>query len=98
MDSYDRLSNREIKYEMIVHAEINAILFARQDLRGMTLYTTPFMPCSRCASLIIQAGISKVVSYSVEENPRWKDSISLAKELFDEAEVELILLEKIYNV
>ena len=98
MDSYDRLSNRELKYEMIVHAEINAILFAPLDLRGMTLYTTPFMPCSRCASLIIQSGISKVVSYSVEENPRWKDSLSLAKELFDEAEVELILLEKIYNV
>ena len=98
MDSFDRYSNRDIKYEMIIHAEANAILFAKQDLHGMTIYTTPFQPCSRCASLIIQSGIQKVVSYSSEENSRWKDNFALAKQLFEEAEVECILLEKVYNV
>ncbi len=99
MDSFDRYSNRNIKYEMIIHAEANAILFAKQDLHGMAIYTTPLQPCSRCASLIIQSGIKKVVSYSSsEENPRWKDNFALAKELFEEAEVELILLQKVYNV
>ena len=99
MDSYDRLTNRDNKYEMIIHAEANAILFAHQRMNGMTLYTTPFQPCSRCASLIIQSGISRVISYEIEESKnRWTDSFKLAKELFDEAGVELLLLEKVYNV
>ena len=99
MDSYDRLTDRDNKYEMIIHAEANAILFAHQRMNGMTLYTTPFQPCSRCASLIIQSGISRVISYEIEESKnRWVDSFKLAKELFDEAGVELLLLEKVYNV
>ena len=99
MDSYDRLTDRDTKYEMIIHAEANAILFAHQRMNGMTLYTTPFQPCSRCASLIIQSGISRVISYEIEESKnRWTDSFKLAKELFDEAGVELLLLEKVYNV
>lgn len=99
MDSYDRLTDRDTKYEMIIHAEANAILFAHQRMNGMTLYTTPFQPCSRCASLIIQSGISRVISYEIEESKnRWVDSFKLAKELFDEAGVELLLLEKIYYV
>ena len=98
MDSYDRLTDRDTKYEMIIHAEANAILFAHQRMNGMTLYTTPFQPCSRCASLIIQSGISRVISYEIEESKnRWVDSFKLAKELFDEAGVEVLLLEKIYH-
>ena len=68
MDSYDRLTDRDTKYEMIIHAEANAILFAHQRMNDMTLYTTPFQPCSRCASLIIQSGISRVISYEIEES------------------------------
>ena len=99
MDSYDRLTDRDTKYEMIIHAEANAILFAHQRMNGMTLYTTPFQPCSRCASLIIQSGISRVISYEIEESKnRWADSFKLAKELFDEAGVELLLFEKVYHV
>ncbi len=105
MDSYDRLTDRDTKYEMIIHAEANAILFAHQRMNGMTLYTTPFQPCSRCASLIIQSGISRVISYQrffdseIEKSKnRWADSFKLAKELFDEAGVELLLFEKVYHV
>jgi dCMP deaminase len=102
MDSYDRLTDRDTKYEMIIHAEANAILFAHQRMNGMTLYTTPFQPCSRCASLIIQSGISRVISYEIDDSNdlfenRWTNSFKLAKELFDEAGVELPLLEKVYH-
>jgi len=103
MDSYDRLADRDIKYEMVIHAEANAILFAHQRMNDMTLYTTPFQPCSRCASLIIQSGISRVISYDIDDSNdlfenRWTNSFKLAKQLFDEAGVELLLLEKVYNV
>jgi len=98
MDSFDRLSNRDIKYEMIIHGEINAILFANQNLSGCTLYTYPFQPCSRCASVVVQAGITTVVSYECDTiNERWKTSFDLAKQIFEESEVELILLKN-YDV
>jgi len=90
-DSADRLHTRETKYEMIVHGEINAILFAKQDLQGTTLYTWPFMPCSRCAGIVIQSGIKTVVAPNCD-NTRWKESFTLSKTMFREAKVELILL------
>ena len=90
-DNIERLENRDIKYEMIVHGEINAIVFARQDLTNTTLYTYPFMPCSRCASIVIQSGIKTVIA-PFNNNPRWKDSFEITQTLFAEAGVELILL------
>ena len=90
-DNIERLENRDIKYEMIVHGEINAIVFARQDLTNTTLYIYPFMPCSRCASIVIQSGIKTVVA-PFNNNPRWKDSFEITQTLFSEAGVELILL------
>jgi len=81
-----RLENRDLKYDMIVHAEANALLFANAPVKGCTIYTWPFMPCSRCASLIIQAGIRRVVS--VENNePRWQSNFRLSQEMFCEAGV-----------
>lgn len=90
-DTDNRLHTREIKYEMIVHGEINAILFAKQDLLGSTLYTWPFMPCSRCAGIVIQSGIKTVVA-PLNDSPRWKDSFQLSQTMFAEAGVRLILL------
>jgi dCMP deaminase len=90
-DTDNRLHTREIKYEMIVHGEINEILFAKQDLLGSTLYTWPFMPCSRCASIVIQSGIKTVVA-PLNDSPRWKDSFQLSQTMFAEAGVRLILL------
>lgn len=73
-DKDEWLNNREEKYDRIVHAEINAILFAKEDLNGCTLYTWPMAPCKNCSTIIIQSGIKEVVSVT-NNNPRWKDSI-----------------------
>lgn len=87
-----RLHDRDTKYKIIVHGEVNAILFANKSLENCTLYTYPFMPCSRCASLIIQTGIKRVVSYNnIPE--RWKEEFELSKYLFKESSVELVLYE-----
>lgn len=90
-DAQERYDNREIKYEMIIHGEINAILFANRDLHNCTLYTWPFMPCSRCASIVTQKGISRVVA-PVNKDPRWEKSFNLSKDIFNEAKVKLDLL------
>jgi dCMP deaminase len=43
-----------------VHAELNAILYARRDLRGCTIYIT-CEPCQQCRQLLLAAGIERVV-------------------------------------
>ena len=59
-DEMWRLEDRETKLQLVVHAEVNAILAARGV--GDTIYVWPQLPCSQCAGLIIQAGIKTVVT------------------------------------
>lgn len=87
-DSEKRLVDRETKYDIIVHAEANALMFANKSVEGCTLYTWPFQPCSRCASLIIQSGITRVVSV-IHDDERWKKNFELARQLFKEAGIIL---------
>lgn len=92
-DSEERLNNRDIKYKMIIHGEINAIVLSKESVKGCTLYTWPFMPCCACASFVIQNKIKKVVApYS--DNPRWIESFKISEQLFKEAGVELVLVGK----
>lgn len=59
---------RPEKYERVVHAEENALLNAPFDTEGGTLYCT-LRPCHPCLGKIINAGIRRVVWYSVETRP-----------------------------
>lgn len=86
-DDY-RLKDRDIKYKLIVHAESNAILFANTKLYGCTLYTYPFQPCSRCAGLIIQSGIKKIVT-PICNIARWEEDFKVSKELLEEANIQI---------
>lgn len=89
-DSEERLVDRETKYDIIVHAEANALMFASKSVEGCTLYTWPFQPCSRCAGLIIQSGITRVVSV-VHSDERWKKNFEISRKLLQEAHVRLDL-------
>ena len=88
-DTSERLNNREIKYKMVLHAEENAILFAKQNLDGCSLYVTKMPPCSHCAALIIQSGIKHVYAPAVEIPERWRESVALTRQMFKEGGVEL---------
>lgn len=90
-DDDDRLNDRETKYKMIVHCERNAIIFARQDLRGCRLYTWPFMSCAPCAAMVIQAGINEVIAPQ-NDNPRWIADFALSHKMFMESGVSVRLL------
>ena len=82
-----RLDNREVKYDIIIHAELNAILTAGRQgksVEGCTIYTWPLPPCVKCASTIIQAGITRAVSF-YPENDRWLDSCKAGDKLMEEA-------------
>lgn len=88
-DTTARLEDRQLKYALVVHAEANAVANASRtgtSLINGTLYCT--MPlCSSCASLVIQAGISKVVVPSVSVPERWLKSTDLGSQLLSEAKV-----------
>lgn len=94
-DDEELLNNRTKKYQIVLHGEENAILFAQKDLDGCTVYTYPFPPCSHCASIIIQKGIKRVVSISPtnEQVERWGDSMGIAFNSFRKAGVEFVAVE-----
>jgi len=85
----ERLDDRQEKYKVIVHAERNALLFANKDVEGCHIYTYPFIPCSVCAGMIIQAGIKRVVSVK-NNNLRWQQDFKVSRGLFHESGVTLI--------
>ena len=91
-DKPEDYANRELKYRKVIHAEMNAILNARQSLEECTLHVWPFPPCERCAAMIIQSGIYRIVSIwpTTEQIERWGDSIKLAEEMFREADIQVI--------
>jgi dCMP deaminase len=92
-DSIERLTNRDIKYKIILHAEENAIMFAKRDLSGCSLYVTTLPPCAHCASLIIQSGIKTVYACKSDIPDRWKDSYDLTTAMFKESGVKLVFLD-----
>jgi len=92
-DDDARLNNRELKYMMTIHAEMNAIMFANQSLKGCTLYTYPFQPCSRCAACIIQSGITEIITIELsKQHKRWYNDFRNAQLMFDEANVRLVVI------
>lgn len=90
-DHADRYANRDIKLRLVVHGEMNAILFATQSVQGCSLYTYPFAPCSVCAGMAIQSGIFQVISPPMPEDKkgRWAEDMALAAIQFREANVGL---------
>jgi dCMP deaminase len=51
---------RPEKYDWFIHAEDNAVAFARADLRGCTAYVTG-QPCAACFRRLLQVGIKRIV-------------------------------------
>lgn len=80
--------NRERKYRRVLHAEQNAMSFAKRDLTGCTIYIT-HPPCARCAAQIVQEGIKRVVCPSPNADflVRWEDDLREARAMFKEANV-----------
>jgi dCMP deaminase len=90
-DTDDRLNDREQKYQLIVHAEMNAIYNATLNgvsLRDSTLYVHGLPVCKACALVIIQVGIKLVVMPDLQTmSNTWAESWEKTKQLFTEANV-----------
>jgi dCMP deaminase len=94
-DHNERLQ-RPVKYDLIVHAEMNAIIqCARNGISpvGATMYSS-FSPCIHCSLTIVQAGIAKVVTKQIDSgDEHWSDSIEKSLLLFEEVGIEYITLD-----
>lgn len=53
-------TQRPDKYDWYIHAEDNAVAFARCDLRGTTAYITG-TPCAACFRRLLQVGVRRIV-------------------------------------
>lgn len=90
-------NTREIKLSRVIHAEVNAVLLAMESVVGYTMYSWPpgFGPsCDRCATVVIQAGISRIVYQHDESNltSNWREACQSALEMYAEAGVEVVAL------
>ena len=95
-DSEDRLADREEKYPLICHAEENAIMHAARvgvSLKDCTAYVT-WLPCTRCARSLIQAGIVEVVYAGTGNIPeRWMEDFTRSTNMMKEAGIKLRKVE-----
>ena len=96
-DKTDRYTNREMKYQFIVHAELNAILNANKSVQGCTIYVWPTLMipavCPECCKAVIQAGIKEVVCLKGETSPRWQAFAEASATMLEEAGVRMRVID-----
>jgi dCMP deaminase len=76
-------NNRELVHSMIIHAEMNCILYANNKYENSILYST-LSPCKDCIKIIAAAKIKKIIY--LEE---YKD-LNISKELCKKFNIDLI--------
>jgi dCMP deaminase len=93
-DDEELYNNRDEKYSRIIHAEINALTFAREEVSGYTLFTYPFMPCDRCFVQLAQNQIWRMVAPkpTADQLTRWGTAFDKVRQYAKEMS---ILLEEI---
>jgi dCMP deaminase len=86
--SWEPLEGLDSKYLYVAHAELNAILNAKDGsaLANTTIYVTLF-PCNECAKAIIQSGIKEVIY--AEDKYHQSIASQAAKKLFTLAGVKM---------
>lgn len=93
-----RTQSREDRLYWTVHAEANAVANAARhgaSLKGTTMVVT-HTPCMSCAKLLVQAGVTRIVSPAPTGQfaERWKEEFDRARLLFKECGIELIEMEE----
>ena len=85
------LSERPMKYYFAVHSEMNALIFAKQDVRGCTIYNT-IATCENCLKHCLQAGIKRYVYGALRVNSYGKTGVkSMTNIETDEAIVRMLV-------
>lgn len=95
-DDKELYEDRTEKLSRIVHAEVNAIIYATKPIpEGSSLYVFPFIPCDRCVVQMLQAGIKRFVSPECREPAileKWGEAFERTKKYIKECKGVLIEL------
>lgn len=93
-DTVERLNDRPMKYLMVQHAEVNAVLQCVGEPRGSTAYVT-HRPCATCTGVLIQAGIAKIVTNRPSPGlvERFAESFAASDAMLTEAGVAVEFLD-----
>lgn len=85
------LHERPMKYYFAIHSEMNALLFAHQDLTGCTIYNR-VATCDNCLKYCLQAGIKRFVYKELRVHSHSTDpSKSMTNVETDEAVIRLLV-------
>jgi len=94
-DAPYRYEDRSIKYDLVVHAEMNCIYNATYNgisLKDATLYVWGLPVCHDCAKGIIQVGINRIVMSADDIPEQWADSFHKSAQMFREALIDFEFL------
>lgn len=93
----ERYLNRDIKYNLVVHAEMNCIYNAAligAKLNEADIYVYGLPTCIECAKGIAQIGIKKVfVCYPEKIGNKWIESEQKSIDLYNECGIKYIKME-----
>ena len=59
-DESKMTQERPVKYHLVIHAEMNALMFAERSLKNHKVYCT-HGPCENCLKHLMQAGVKEIV-------------------------------------
>lgn len=84
------LTERPMKYYFAIHSEMNAVLFAREDLHGCTIYNR-VATCENCLKYCLQAGITRFVYEELRVHSHSSDPVrSMTNVETDEAVIRML--------
>ncbi len=99
-ETAERLSNREKKNCIVIHAEMSCLMQAYERLvpiRGCTLYLActddteevwSGPPCTgHCLKYLIQAGLTNIVGFPQKKHTKWAEELTISRELLAEAKI-----------
>ena len=95
-DREEWYNDRSEKYPRVIHAEMNAIKHATEDVTGYVMFTTR-PPCAECAKHIAAWGIGEVVwSDHSERSLNSVETMDVArtKRTFDDCGVKMTVVHK----
>jgi dCMP deaminase len=86
------LAIRDLKYEMVVHAEVNAVLIAGRSTADGTIYVHGAPICPRCAGVLIQSGIKRAVATAPRSGTciKWDKDGLISLDMFKEANITFV--------
>jgi len=88
--------DRPEKYDRVIHAEMNAILQAKESVHGCTVYIT-HPPCKDCAKHMAAAGIVRVVCFT-SDDIRTRFDIARSLQLLTDCNIEFKEIEHGRNI